>query len=126
MDFIVKLLKSEDISTGVKYNNILVVVDKFIKYTHLIPNNEGFIVKQTVYVILDRIIRHHRIPKNIISDKDKIFKSNFWRTLIAKIGTKIRLLIAYYSQIDRQTERINQTLKTYLQHYVNHSQRNWI
>ena len=28
--------------------------------------------------------------------------------------------------MNRQTERINQTLETYLQYYVNHSQRNWI
>ena len=114
MDFIVKLLKSEDISTGVKYDSILVVVDKLTKYIYLISCCEEFTTKQTTYIVLDRVIRHYGIPENITSDRDKIFKSNFWKTLIVEIGTKIKLSIVYHPQTDRQTERINQTLKTYL------------
>ena len=45
---------------------------------------------------------------------------------MAEIGTKMKLSIAYYPQTDEQTERTNQILETYLQHYVNHSQKNWI
>ena len=77
MDFIVKLSKLEDVSTGIKYNNILIVVDKFIKYVYLISCNKGFTAKQTVYVVLDRIIRYYGIPENITSDKNKIFRNNF-------------------------------------------------
>ena len=56
MDFIVKFPKSEDLTTGAKYNSILVIVNKFTKYTHLIPYNEKFTAKQIIWVILDRII----------------------------------------------------------------------
>ena len=77
MDFIVKLLRSEDVSIEVKYNSILVIVNKLIKYIHLILYNKKFTVKQTIYVVLDRVIRYHRILESIISDRDKIFKSNF-------------------------------------------------
>ena len=45
---------------------------------------------------------------------------------MSEMGTRIKLSIVYYPQTDGQTERINQTLETYLQHYVNHSQKNWI
>ena len=77
MNFIVKLLKSEDVSTEVKYNNILIVVNKLTKYAHLIFYNKNFITKETVCVVLDRVIRYHKILENIMSDRDKIFKSNF-------------------------------------------------
>ena len=107
IDFIVKLLKSEDISTGIRYNSILVVVDKFIKYTYLILCSEEFIVKQTACVILDRVIRYHGILKSITSDRDKIFKSNFWKILMVEIRMKIKLLTVYYSQMDKQIERMN-------------------
>ena len=43
-----------------------------------------------------------------------------------EIGTKVRLSTVYYSQTDGQTERTNQSLETYLQYYVNYSQRNWV
>ena len=56
MDFIIKLLKSENLITNIKYNNILVVVNKFTKYVYLILYNEKFMTKQTTQTVLDRVI----------------------------------------------------------------------
>ena len=64
-------------NTGIKYNSILIVVDKFIKYIYLILCNEEFTVKQTIYIVLDKIVKYHDIPESITSDKDKIFINNF-------------------------------------------------
>ena len=36
MDFIVKLPKSEDISTDIKYNNVLIIINKLTKYINFI------------------------------------------------------------------------------------------
>ena len=46
MDFIVKFLKSEDTNTDIKYNNILIIVDKLIKYIYFISYMELFEIKQ--------------------------------------------------------------------------------
>ena len=35
------------------------------------------------------------------------------------------LSIAYHTQMDGQTERINQEIGTFLRHYVNYQQDNW-
>ena len=56
MDFIVKLLKSKDLTIDTKYNSILVIVDKLTKYIYLILYNERFIVRQITWTILDRVI----------------------------------------------------------------------
>ena len=45
IDFIIKFLRLEDLSTGVRYDSILVIVDKFTKYIYLILYNEDFTVK---------------------------------------------------------------------------------
>ena len=45
MDFIIKLLKLKDIASGAKYNSILIIINKLIKYIYLIPYNEKFTVK---------------------------------------------------------------------------------
>ena len=41
-------------------------------------------------------------------------------------GIEIKLSIAFYSQIDRQMERINQKLKQYLRMDINYRQNNWL
>ena len=124
MDFITKFPKSENSSIRENYNSILVVLNKFTKYTYLIPYKEKSTIKQMTWIILNRVIRYHDILKSIIADRDKIFISNFWRILMTDIGTKTKLSTAYYPQTDKQIERMNQILETYLHYYVNYNQWN--
>ena len=42
MDFIIKLLKSKDPVSKNKYDSIIVIVDRLIKYSILIPFKETF------------------------------------------------------------------------------------
>jgi len=41
------------------------------------------------------------------------------------LGTKRQLSIVYHPQTDGQTERINQKIRMFLQHYMNYQQDNW-
>src|SRR5688500_15525072 len=126
MDFVTGLPTSKDPTTGNKYDAILVIVDRFTKYAEMVPFRKDYTAKQLGHVILDRLIRYHGIPKSIISDRDKLFTSNYWTTLLAAIGTKRKLSTAYHPQTDGQTERTNQTMETYLRLYSNQQQNNWV
>ena len=46
--------------------------------------------------------------------------------MTAELGIRHKLFTAYHSQTDSQTERMNQTVETYLQHYVSRTQENWV
>ena len=126
MDFITKLPKSKDPTTTEVYDAIMVIVDRLTKYTIMLPFKEKYNAEQLAFVLLDRLIRDHGIPESITSDRDKLFTSNYWKTLLGMIGTKLRMSTAYHPQTDGQTERANQTLETYLRHYVNKRQNNWV
>ena len=126
MDFITKLPKSKDPTTVIEYDSILVIVDKLTKYSHMIPFKEKFTAEQLGTIILDRLIRYHGIPRDITSDRDKLFTSNYWKTLIPLLGTRLRMSTAYHPQTDGQTERTNQSLEQYLRHYINNAQNNWV
>ena len=126
MDFIVKLPLSKDTITDIKYNSILVVVDRLTKYAHFIPWKEKGNAKDLAKVILKEIIANHVIPQSIISDRDKLFTSKFLNTWTQQLGTKVKLLTAYRPQTNGQTEQTNQTLEQYLRHYINFKQNNWI
>ena len=125
MDFITKLPKSKEPVEGIIYDSILVMVDRLTKYTHIIPFRETYSSEQLGYVVLDRLIRHNGIPKAFVSDRDKLFTSKFWRTLVGLMGTRLKLSTAFHPETDGQTERTNQTLEQYLRHYVNNTQNNW-
>ena len=46
--------------------------------------------------MLDRLVRYYRILTVFITDRDKLFISNYWKTLVAAIGIKHKLLTAFY------------------------------
>ena len=81
IDFITKLSKSKDSVIRIQYNSIWVVIDRLTKWAHMILFKETFNVEQLTHLYLDRIIRYHRYPDSIISDRDKLFRSAYWRTL---------------------------------------------
>ena len=126
MDFIVKLPKSKDPVLGVQHDSILVMVDRLTKYSHFIPCSESINAEQLGCLVLDRLVRYHGIPMVFITDRDKLFTSNYWKTLVAAMGIKHKLSTAFHPQTDGQTERSNQSLEAYLRHYVNYAQDNWV
>ena len=124
MDFITKLLKSKDPIITEVYDAIIVIVDRLTKYAIILPFKEKYNAEQLAFLLLDRLMRDHSIPELITSDRDKLFTSNYWKTLLGMIGIKLQILTTYYLQTDGQIERANQTLEIYLRHYINKKQNN--
>ena len=77
MDFVIKLLKLKDLVTGDTFNSIIVIVDKLIKYTIIIPYKETYKVYQLGFILLDKLIKDHGIPELIILDRDRLFTSHY-------------------------------------------------
>ena len=77
MNFIIKLSESADSIIEKLYNNILMMIDRLTKYNHLISFNEKYSTNQLKFIILNKLIRYHDILKEITSDRDKLFTSNY-------------------------------------------------
>ena len=126
LDFIVKLPPSKEPMTGVVYDSILVITDRLTKQGKFIPYKEGSTANDLSYAFARNIISQHGLPEEIISDRDKLFTSKFWTSLMARMGAHHKLSTAFHPQTDGQTERLNQTLEQYLRSYVNQQQDNWV
>ena len=119
MDFIEGLPKSS------RYNCVLVVVDLFTKYAHFVPLTHPFTAVGVAHAFFHNIYKLHGLPAAIVSDRDRIFTSNFWRELFQSAGVNLHMSSAYHPQSDGQTERVNQCLETYLRCFVHACPSKW-
>jgi hypothetical protein len=111
MNFITKLPALVKSGTKIKYNSIFIVTDKLTKYRYFILYSEKATAQNLAYIFNRYIISQHGIPQQIISDKDKLFISKFWKSLIDQLDVRHKLSTAYYSEINGATERLNQIFK---------------
>jgi hypothetical protein len=73
LDFVVKLLLSQDLITRIKYDFILVITDKLTKYIYMILYLKASIIKYLTYMFLRIIIANYNTLEEMISDRNKFF-----------------------------------------------------
>jgi hypothetical protein len=76
MDFIVGLPEFQTWN-GRRRNNVLVVVDRLLKYALFIPTSNTLTASGLADVLLAYVFSRFGIPKGIISDRKSLFISKF-------------------------------------------------
>jgi len=115
-DFVTKL----PIAQG--YDTILVVCNCFSKIVHFIATTEKTLAEELAKLFRDHIWKLYGLPESIILDRGVQFMVEMIKELNNLLEIQTKLLTAYHSQTDGQTERINQKLEQYLRVFINHRQ----
>ena len=105
---------------------IWVIVDRLTKVARLIPMRDTWKVPKLAELFDREIMRHHGVPKTIVSDRDTRFLSRYWRSTREALGTGLKLSTAFHPQTDGQTERTIQTLEDMLRACALDFQGSWI
>lgn len=77
-------------------------------------------------IIFWDIVCLHGIPETIVTDRDKIFRSLFWRELFRLLGIYLCFTTAYRPQSDGQTEVVNRTLEIHLRCLTGDTPHKWL
>ena len=105
VDFITKL------PVVVRKDAILVVCDRLSKMTHFMATIEGMSVEGLARLFRDNIWKLHGLPESIVSDRGPQFVAELMKELNQMLRIETRLLTVFHSQMDGQTEKMNQELE---------------
>lgn len=119
MDFIVKLPKSR------RYDVVLVGVDLLSKYGHFIPLKHPYTARTVVEIFVKEVVRLHGVLMSIVSDRDPLFRSLFWKELFKLQGTHLQMSMAYHPESDGQTKVLNKILEGYLRSFCSEQPKSW-
>jgi hypothetical protein len=78
------------------------------------------------YVFFNKWYCENGCLLEIISDRDKLFISKFWRALMKLMGIHHKLSTSYHPQTDGSSERTNKTVIQCLQFHVERNQKGWV
>ena len=101
------------------------VVDRLTKFAHFLPVKHPYTAATIAQLFMDNVVKLHGLLSTIVTDRDTVFLSQFWKEMFKLYKVNLQLSIAYHPQTDGQTERVNQCLEMYLRCSVQDSPKAW-
>ncbi len=81
---------------------------------------------QLANVFFDHWFCEDGLLLSIVSDRDKLFISQFWKVLHMQTGIKLKMLTAYHPKMDRASKWTNKTVIQALRYHVAQNQKGWV
>jgi hypothetical protein len=108
------------------FDSITVIICLLTAMVQLIPSRTNYNARQIAELMFEEIYKHFGLPRHIISDRDVLFTSTFWKRLHELLGTKLDMSSAYHPESDGSTERANRTVTQMLRQCVDNKQTDWV
>ena len=94
------MLDSKDPIIGKIYNSIWIDIYRFTYFIILVPTLKEYNKDHMASLFIQRYTAYFGIPEIIITDRDTIFISKYWQTILSSLGAKLKMSIAYYLETD--------------------------
>lgn len=108
------------------FDCIATVTDRLGADIRLIPTRTDVTAEAFAVQFFDAWYCENGLPLDIVSDRDKLFTSAFWRTLHRLSGVKLKMSTSFHPQTDGSSERTNKTITQALRYHVARNQTGWV
>jgi hypothetical protein len=108
------------------YNCILSMTDRLGSDIQIIPTCIDITAEDLTLLFFNHWYCENGLPKDIISDHDKLFVSKFWGELHKLTGVKLKLSSAYHPKTDAASERSNKTMNQCIHYNVHRNHKGWV
>ena len=108
------------------YDMICIVIDLLTTMVHLVATKQTYKATDMAEVVFDTVYKLHGLLERIISDRDLLFTSHFWRKLHNLPNVDLRISSTFHPQTDSATERANETMTQMLCQCVSANQKDWV
>jgi hypothetical protein len=90
------------------------------------PTQTDISAPEFALLFFDKWYCENGLPLEIISDRDKLFVSKFWKALHDLTGTKLKLSTSFHPETDGASERTNKTVNQLICYHVARNQMGWV
>ena len=97
------------------YNGIVTMTDRLgAADVRIEPVQMDMTAEEFACIFFDKWYCENGLPLEIISDRDRLFMSQFWAALHNLTGVKVKMSSAYHPETDAASERTNKTVNQLL------------
>ena len=120
IDFVGPLPKDDS------FDSIVTMTDRLNANIQLAPCRTNMTAEEFTTIFFDKWFCENGLPLELITDRDKLFVSCFWKALMKLTGIKHKMSTAYHPQTDGASERSNKMVVQALRFHVEHNQTGWV
>jgi hypothetical protein len=110
----------------VGHDCILTITDRLGSDIRIIPTSTKLTAKELAVLFFDNWYCENGLPIDIVSDRDKLFMSAFWKHLSVISGVKCKASTSFHPQSNGASERTNKTVNQCLRFHVERNQKGWV
>jgi hypothetical protein len=119
IDFVGPLPKSQG------FDAVAVFTDRLTNYIKIEPTYTTATAEDTARLVYRSWTWQFGLPRSIVSDRNKLFTSKFWKELHQLLNVDIKLSTAFHPETDGSSERSNKTVIEALCAYANRRGTDW-
>ncbi|RXW14161.1 hypothetical protein EST38_g11695 [Candolleomyces aberdarensis] len=105
---------------------LVTMTDRLGADIKLVPCKSTISAPEFAEIFFDHWYCDNGLPLEIVSDRDKLFTSSFWKTLHTLTGVKLKMSSAFHPQTDGASEQTNKTVIQALCFHVERDQKGWV